>query len=273
MTKPKIVRPPSPAARRVRSASLPFFGTLADDCRARLAALRDGLDALADDPRRSPNERAAEARRLLSDAKSWHARVAAEADRNLAGVVATAKRVAEAVRAVEFNLSPLELARMERQAAALAALPASERARDFERAFEARDLARLLAHGFGDALGDGGRKAVAVLVAQADYQALALDEGATVAQALAMREVGRGLAELAELEDPHAKVAVRGGELVDLGNRGIRSFADDEAIRQALPAADVAVWLRALCTPARTVVAEQAPQPADEPQAPAGGAA
>ncbi|MFN9845275.1 MAG: hypothetical protein ACK57Q_13165 [Planctomycetota bacterium] len=272
MTKPTIVRPPSPAARRVRSASLPFFGTLAADSRARLAALRDSLDALADDPRRSPNERAAEARRIIGEAKSWHARVAAEADRNLAGIVATAKRVAEAVRAVEFNLSPLEIARMERQAAALAALPASERARDFERAFEARDLVRLLVHGFGDALGDGGRKAVAVLVAQGDYQSLALDEGATVAQALAMREVGRGLAELAELEDPHTKASVRGGELVDLGNRGVRAIADDEAIRQALPAADVPPWLRSLLLPPRTVVAEQQRPPSDEPQA-SGGAA
>lgn len=267
----KLSRPLSATARRVRAGVAPFAGKLAADSRANLATLRARLDEIAADERASPNEKSTMARTALAAARDWQRRVEAQAERDVADVLAAAQRLDAAVRAVEHSQTPVDAIRLQMAAASLKGLPAHERAAHFEAAFATRDLSSLVAHSLLDPLGHSGKKAIGVLVDRPAFETLVADKGQAVANLIAVRQVGAGLAELTERDDPHDVAEVTGRELFAIGNAGVRAIATDEEIEQALPATAPS-WLRSLMIPARGVTASQPQKPADEQPA-AGGAA
>lgn len=272
--KPRIVRPLSKNARRARGAAVPFAGPYAPDSRAKLAALRDRLDGIAADERSSPNERAHAARRAVAEARtSWRLTVVA-AERDAADVLAAARSLDAAVRAVEGAVTPVEQIRLQLAANALRELPAVDRARDFEAAFARRDLPRLLAHSLLQPLDDSGRRAIGSLVDPGRLQTVVERGAAATAQLLAVRLVDEALAELEAADDPQALVRIAGAELIAAANQGVRSIVDDEAIETAVPA-DAPTWLRQLLLPPRGAVlaVTTEPQPEQQSQAAAGGAA
>lgn len=271
MSKPKISKPISAVARRVRTASVPFAGPLAADSRAQLANLRGRLDAIAADERASPNEKAALARSALAEARDWQRRAEAQAERDVAEVLDAAKRLDGLVRGVEHAVTPVDQLRLQLAADSLRNLPAHERSAHFEKAFERRDFPALMAHSLLNPLDDSGRRALGVLVDRAAFQRLVEDKGAAVANLVAVRQAGHGLRELTERDDPHAVEDLRPAELVRQGNEGVRAIVTNEEVELAVPATAPS-WLRSLLVPPRTVVAEQQRPPSDEPQA-AGGAA
>ncbi|MCA3009072.1 MAG: hypothetical protein INH34_11920 [Phycisphaerales bacterium] len=171
------------------------------------------------------------------------------------------------MRSVEA-VSPVQALRLQLAAQALNALPATERRRDFEAAFASRDTQRLLAHSLLAPLDDGGRRAIAVLVASADMQTL-IDSGRdATAHALATREAEAALAELEAAADPHAEARPDARDLLAIANAGAAAFASRETIEAAVPS-DSPAWLRGLLVPARP-----APKPlqADAPALPEGAA-
>ncbi|MBM3559790.1 MAG: hypothetical protein FJX53_07960 [Alphaproteobacteria bacterium] len=272
--KPKLLRPLSQNAKRARGAAIPFSGPFAADSRAKLAALRDRLDGIAADERSSPNERAQAARRAIAETRnSWRLTVAG-AERDASDVLAAAKALDGAVRAVEGAITPVEQLRLTLAATALRELPAVDRARDFDAAFARRDLPRLLAHSLLQPLDDSGRRAIGSLVDPGRLQTVVERGAAATAQLLAVRLVDEALAELEAADDPQAPVRINGAELIAAANEGVRSIVDNEAIETAVPA-DAPTWLRQLLLPPRgavlAVTAE--PQPEQQSQAAAGGAA
>lgn len=269
--RPRISKPLSATARRVRAGVAPFAGKLAADSRANLATMRARLDEIAADERAAPNEKSTMARTALAAARDWQRRVEAQAERDLADVLAAAQRLDAAVRAVEHNQTPVDQLRLQMAAAALKSLPAHERAEHFETSFARRDLTGLLSHSLLDPLGHSGRKAIGVLLDRAAFEELVADKGQALAQLIAVRQVGAGLAELSEREDPHEVVEATGRELLALGNSGLRAIATDEEIEQQLPATAPS-WLRSMLVPPRGVTVSEQPKPADEQPA-AGGAA
>ncbi|MFN9576618.1 MAG: hypothetical protein ACK53T_12430 [Planctomycetota bacterium] len=271
MKKIKISRPLSPIARRVRAGVAPFAGVYAVDSRAQLATLRARLDDIASDERATPNEKAAQARTALAAARDWQRRAEAQAERDVADVLAAAQRLDAAVRAVEHNQSPIDQLRIQRASDALKGLPAHERAANFETAFARRDLTALLSHSLLDPLGDSGKKAIGVLVDRDSFERLVADKGQALSQLVAVRQVGAGLTELTEREDPHEVAELPGRELVAIGNQGVRAVAGNEELETAL-AATAPSWLRSMMLPGRGVTASQQQTPSDEQPA-AGGAA
>jgi hypothetical protein len=267
MTKPKIVRPLSAAARRVRAGVAGFAGARAPEARAFLAQLRDDLDAIGASDRLTASEKASRARGVVAALRERWKFVARAAADDLAAASAAARRVDEAVRSVEA-VSPVQALRLQLAAQALSALPAVDRSRDFETAFASRDLQRMLAHSLVAPLDDGGRRAIAVLVAPNDMQVL-LDSGRdATAHALAVLEAEAALAELENADDPHASARPDARDLMHIANAGAAAFNSREAIESAVPA-DAPSWLRSLLVPARP-----APKPmqADAPSSQDGAA-
>ena len=242
MKKIRLSKPMSSTARRVRAGVAPFDGALAADSRAQLANLRGRLDGIAADERATPNEKAAQARMALAAARDWHRRAEAQAERDVADVLAAAQRLDAAVRAVEHNQTPVDAIRLQMGAASLKNLPAHERSAHFEAAFARRDLTALLSHSLMDPLGHSGKRAIGVLVDRDAFERLVADKGAAVANLVALRQVGSGLAELTERDDPHEVAELPGRELVALGNQGLRAIATDEEVELALPATSPS-WL------------------------------
>jgi hypothetical protein len=265
--KPKPVRQLSPAARRVRAGVAGFAGARAPEARAFLARLRDDLDAINGNDRLTASEKAARAKQAVAALRErWRFVVQAAAD-DLAAASAAARRVDEAVRGVEA-VSPVQALRLQLAAQALGALPAAAARRDFEAAFASRDLQRMLAHSLVAPLDDGGRRAIAVLVASADMQTL-IDSGRdATAHALATREAEAALAELEGADDPHAEARPDSRDLLNIANSGAAAFRTREEIESAVPA-DAPSWLRSLLVPARPALK---PMQADAPASQDGAA-
>jgi hypothetical protein len=266
--KPKLAKPAlSAAARRVRGGVAAFAGSRAPEARAFLAQLRDDLDAIGASDRLTPSEKASRAKQSVAALRERWKFVARAAADDLANAAAAARRVDEAVRGVEA-VSPVQALRLQLAAQALAALPATDRSRDFEAAFAARDTQRLLAHSLLAPLDDGGRRAIAALVAPVDLQALVESGRDATAHALAVREAEQALAELEAAEDPHAEARPDGRDLLAIANSGAAAFNSREAIEAAVPS-DSPAWLRSLLVPARP-----APKPmqADAPASQDGAA-
>jgi hypothetical protein len=263
-------RPLSAAAKAARSAAVPFPNTPEGaDARQLLVGLRQQLDAIARDSRSSLAERDAAGRRVLTEFQCRWQLVEVKAAALHADVLHAARVVGERVRAVESELTPLDLMRIERQAMRLAQMSAEAREDDFNRAFSARDWAAVAAHGV-DGDGAGTRRAIAAATAPEQFQHVVLDGGRSTAFLAAAKAVAAGLTELVATTDAHVELPASGIDLMRAANSGVHALASAEDLDRLVPADTVPAWLRGHLLPPRMAASTTTPAP---DQAAPGGAA
>lgn len=273
MTNPiPFPRPRRQAARLTRAGVLPFGrGDRARAAREQLAGLRAQLDAIAANDRMTPLERDSASKAVLRQVRDRWRYVRAGAAADLEAAKLAARTVADRIREVEAGLSPIDLERLRRRAAALEAGDVHERAAAKQRALDVGDVSELLAH----AMVDGGANAKWPLAATIEPQAFKLmvdSAGDAVSTSALAEEVGRALDELLEEGSPWQPAEVRGGELIDFSNQGARAVEGvgqraDQRVAQDVPIAFAGIFR--LPTMVRPPVEPQQ----QEPQQAAGGAA
>lgn len=270
----KIPKLPSAAARRLRCGAFPFPSTvLGQEARNQLGTLAGQLDAIQRDERSSLAERDAAAKRTVAAFRKRWSFMVTKAENEYRDVAFACERLDDQVRALEGKLTPFDVKRIERTASALETMDPQERVADFRRALDAKDHARLLAHGLLDSSGTGTKRALAALLDPQRFQ-FVLENGQNAAahRSVAMA-VDRAAAELEQVEDAWKEQRVAPRDLFDFANLGSRAVADVDSDIGVLPAA-----FATMVRPPQMLRHQPAPAPQKveqpQPQAPvAGGAA
>jgi hypothetical protein len=265
---PTIKKFPSMNARRLRAGAYPFGSSpLAKDARAKLAGLAGQLDAVARDPRATPLEKDAHARRLITEFKRTWAYVVQRSENDFNDVAHAVDKLDEGVRQLEARLSPLDVRRLERVAANLEKMSSDERSADFQAAFDAKNTDRLLAHGLLDGSGQGTRRALSILVDAERFQYVLTHGQDAAATRSVAKVVATAVDELEQLEGPWQELKLAGQELTNYGNVGAYAVADVASDVGLLPPA-----FAPLVVPPRMVKPQPPEQQQPQQSAPPAGA-